>query len=62
MITNYFVIYLGHLNIKLSFSYRPSLEFKAKVHALFFNAYEYPTQTLHLVTLKIILIIIEFFK
>jgi hypothetical protein len=34
MISYYFVIYLGHRNITLSFPYRPSLRFQAKLSAL----------------------------
>jgi hypothetical protein len=37
MINYYFVIYLGHRNIALSFLYRPSLRFKAKFQHFVFE-------------------------
>ena len=39
IIKYYFVIYLGHQNITLSFPYRPSLRYYSKVPARFLSTY-----------------------
>ena len=60
MINYYFVIYLGHRNIALSFPYRPSLKFYAKVPKLSLSAYKYSVQTLSSVTLNLFIFTLMF--